>query len=513
MTDDSNDVAQVFRDLLKGGSVVFVGRIAELGISFLGLAVIARLIGPTDFGAVAIGSTLLSMLSTLSILGLDTGVGRFLPRYESPADRRGVLVSAFQLAVPVTAATGLAVVLGADLLATRAFGDPSIAPILIVFGLALPFAAIVELCVGALQGQKLAAPKVVVEQLSIPFVRVSLAFAVLYVGWGVLGISVAYGTAYVVAAALGLYYLWRHSSLFGSEAYTPIHRDLLTFSAPLVVTIVMNKILGYLDTFLLAAYLPTAEVGIYKVAYPVAMLLFVGIESANFLFMPILSGLESEGRNRELKRVYQVVTKWIFMGTLPLFLVIALFPEMTLRITFGEQYVGGARTLSILAVGFFTTVIVGPNNNALTSIGKTRIIMAINALAALLNLVLNLLLIPRYGIAGAAVATALSYGLMNLLYTVVLYRVVGVHPFTTAMVRPGVVSLGLVLTLQWVTKTFFPVTIPVVVGMFVVFIGLYGVVILRFGGIQEEEVQLVLDVENKFEVDLGPLKDAVKRIM
>ncbi|MFC7174347.1 lipopolysaccharide biosynthesis protein [Haloplanus litoreus] len=89
MTDDSNDVAQVFRDLLKGGSVVFVGRIAELGISFLGLAVIARLIGPTDFGAVAIGSTLLSMLSTLSILGLDTGVGRFLPRYESPADRRG----------------------------------------------------------------------------------------------------------------------------------------------------------------------------------------------------------------------------------------------------------------------------------------------------------------------------------------------------------------------------------------------------------------------------------------
>ncbi|MFB6080821.1 MAG: flippase [Haloferacaceae archaeon] len=513
MTDEQTELEQIFRDLLKGGSVVLFGRVAELGISFLGLTVIARLIGPTDFGAVSIGSAMLSVLSTFSILGLDTGIGRFLPRYDSAEDRRGVLLSGFRMGVPLAVVVGLAVVATADVVATRVFGDPSLAVVLVIFGAALPFAALVELCIGAIQGSKLVAPKVLVEQLTIPVVRVSIAFVVLYFGLGVVGISFAYGSGYVVAAAIGLYYLWRQTDLFGGGAYTPVYRNLLTFSMPLVVTIAMNKILGYIDTFLLAGYLPTREVGIYKVAYPVAMLLLIGLESINFLFMPILSGLESEDRYQELRRVFQVVTKWAFMGTLPIFLVIALFPEMTLKITFGDQYVGGAQALSILAAGFFVKVVAGPNSQLLTSIGETRVVMVSNSIAALVNVGLNLALIPRYGIAGAAFATAVSATLMNVLYTTELYRRIGVHPFTVALLKPGAVSLGLVVLLQWVTKTYFPVTVPVVVGMFVVFLALYAVTILRFGGVQQEEVQLILDVEDKFGIDLGVLKTIAKRIM
>ena len=513
MTDEQTDIEQIFRDLLKGGGVVLFGRVAELGISFLGLTVIARLIGPTDFGAVSIGSTMLSMLSTLSILGLDTGIGRFLPRYDSAEDRRGVLVSGFRIGVPLAVVVGLTVVATADVVATRVFGDPALTLVLVIFGAALPFAAFVELCVGAIQGSKLVAPKVIVEQLTIPFVRVSIAFVVLYLGFGVIGISIAYGCGYVVAAAIGLCYLWRKTDLFGGDAYTPIYRDLLTFSMPLVVTIAMSKILGYLDTFLLAGYLPTREVGIYKVAYPVAMLLLIGLESINFLFMPMLSGLESKDRYQELQRVFQVVTKWAFMGTLPIFLVIALFPEMTLRVTFGDQYIGGAQALSILAVGFFVKVVAGPNSQLLTSTGETRVIMVSNSIAAVVNVGLNLGLIPRYGIVGAAFATAVSATLMNVLYTAELYRRIGVHPFTVALLKPGAVSLALVVLLQWVTRTYLSVTVPTVVGMFVVFLAMYAVTILRFGGIQKEEVQLILDVEDKFDIDLGVLKAIAKRIM
>lgn len=508
----SEATRNVFRQLLKGGGLAFVGRVLELGIAFVGAALVARWIGPLDFGAVTLGSAILSTVSSLAMVGLHVGVVRYLPRYNDEQRRRGVLVSAFQITIPIAVVAGLAVVFGADYLSRVAFDNPSLAPVLRIFGLAIPFAVLVEMTVASTQGAKLVAPKVVIQNLTIPTVRVTLAAAVLLLGYSAVGVSFAYAFAHVVAGTLGIYYLIRRTPLLTDIDYVPMHRELMVFSAPLIVNVLMNKALGNLDTFLLGYFVGTADIGVYNVAYTLATLLIVIYTSTAFIFMPIISDLHSESRSAEMRRVYQIVTKWVFMATLPMFLVIALFPKLTISVTFGSQYTQGATTLSVLALGFFVYTFVGPNSDALMSIGETKLLMYDNVLVAVVNGLLNVYLIPRYSIVGAAVATTAAYTLGNFLFSVQLYRRTGIQPFSLALVRPGVVSLVLVFAFRWVIRTFFEVTLPVLVVGFVFFILAYGVVILRFGGIEEEEIQLIFDFEDKFDVDLGPLKNLAARL-
>ncbi|UWG48101.1 MATE family membrane protein, Rfbx family [Halanaeroarchaeum sp. HSR-CO] len=102
---------------------------------------------------------------------------------------------------------------------------------------------------------------------------------------------------------------------------------------------------------------------------------------------------------------------------------------------------------------------------------------------------------------------------LNLLYSSQLYRETGIHPFSRALVQPGVVAAILVAVVHWITSIFLPVTVPVLIGMFAVFLTLYGLAILQFGGIEEEEFMLVLSFEDRFGVDLGLLKRVGRFLM
>ncbi len=350
----------------------------------------------------------------------------------------------------------------------------------------------------------------VIKNITTPVTRFLAVAIAIVIGGDTVGLATAYVLSYVVAASVGVYYVVTRTEVLAKVKATPMHRELLSFSAPLIVSAAMAFVLTDLDTFMLGYFSSTRDVGIYNVVYPIAQLLTVGLTAFSFLFMPILSELDAEGATDEMHRIYQVVTKWLFMATLPLFMVIALFPEMTIAITFGSEYVTGGLALSFLAVAYFSHAIAGPNANTLTSIGHTRLIMWDNLAVGILNAVLNVALIPQYGFLGAGIATAVSYIALNLLYSTQLYRITGIHPFSTGLVRPGAIAVALTATTFWITRTFFTVTIPLLVVMFALFLVAYGVIILRFGGVEEEEVMLVLSFEDRFGVDLGPLKDLAK---
>src|SRR4030067_3099292 len=103
-----------------------------------------------------------------------------------------------------------------------------------------------------------------------------------------------------------------------------------------------------------------------------------------------------------------VLTKWNLAVTLPFFLVIFLFSESVLNAIFGSSYVQAGYALRILAIGAFIPVILGPNAATLVVIGRTKLNMIDDLIGAVMNISLNLLLIPTMGIIGAAIASAAS---------------------------------------------------------------------------------------------------------
>lgn len=499
----ANESDSTIENLAGSGGIVLFGVVFQLGLGFLARVLIAQLLGRIDYGAVALGYTLLTFASLVVVVGTDAGVGRYLPRFDDPERRRGVLVSAYQIVVPASALLSLAGVVLAEPFATFVFDKPALAPVIRVFGLAIPFAAFVRLTVGSARGMQQSLPRVCIQNVVLPLARFALIAAALLLGFRAVGIAWAYAGAYGVATALSVYYLVKHTPLFADAAPASMHGKLLAFSIPLMMTATMDNLFHNVDTFLLGALVSTGKVGVYDAVYRVGQLLTVVLTSFGFLFMPVISEAHSAGGLDEMRRLYQVVSKWIVFATLPIFLVIAFFPGVVIGLTFGPEFRSGAIALVVLAVGFFVTAAAGPNGNALTAIGKPRTLMYDNLAVVAVNVVLNLVLIPRYSILGAAIATTAGYLVMDGLYLVQLYRATGIHPFRREMVLPAATALGL-----WAALTFAlrPVVADPMVLLFLevgAYLVIYPAFIVRLGGVEPEDIELVDTFEDRIGVDLG----------
>ncbi len=213
---------------------------------------------------------------------------------------------------------------------------------------------------------------------------------------------------------------WRaHASLpaAGGEASTS-WRAMLTLCVPLMLIAVMNSVIELSDTLLLGALRSASEVSVYYVAAKIAAL------STTLLF--IINGTIGPDISRRWARqdragAFAMVRKYSrFMLALALLILLAigLLREYILAV-FGPEYrEQGVYPLLVLAFGYFFVLAAGPLGIFMTMTGNHRRYLHNNIAACVINVVLNLILIPRYGVNGACFATAVALSMKNiLLYT------------------------------------------------------------------------------------------------
>jgi O-antigen/teichoic acid export membrane protein len=168
-----------------------------------------------------------------------------------------------------------------------------------------------------------------------------------------------------------------------------------------------------------------------------------------FVYMPIAGELYARKSSPELERTYQVLTKWIFSATLPVFFILFFFPEMTVLFLFGDQYVDASLPLRILSVGYLFFVFMGTNSMLLLVLGHSKAVMKVSAAGAILNVLLNYILIKHAGLGmqGAAVSSLISFFAVSSGYSVILYRLSGIHPIAASYLKPvigsGVIGVGI----------------------------------------------------------------------
>lgn len=503
------------RKLFKGGGILLVGLVLQLGISFFGKLIIARELSIPDYGSVALGSTVAMTGAIIAQLGLHEGIGRYLPRYDDKAERRGVLISALSIAIPAALVVGMVLFVSAPILAMTVFDSPQVTPVFRVFALAIPLMVTHRLAVSTIQGQQRTVPRVVIENIAKPVARILAIGVIILVGASALRISLAYLFGWLVPASLGIVYFFRETNLSDrTVGVVTRRRELLSFSLPLVISGMLTFVFSDLDTLLLALFSGgTEQVALYNVVYPLAMLLTTAMTAFSFLFMPVISELHANDNIPGINRMYQVVTKWVLVTTLPVFLIMMTFPSQLISLTFGAKYADGGLVLQVLTIGFFVHTIAGMNRETTASIGRSRLLLYVDAGSALLNTVLNLALIPTYGPLGAALATTVTYVALNGALTALLYRDIGVIPITTSILQPVVTGAAAFLAVYILAGWLADPTIPVLLVAFAVFIILYGVSVLRFGGVDSEEVMLVKSIEERFGVDLEPVKSIGRRLM
>ncbi|WP_256686128.1 flippase [Halococcus qingdaonensis] len=489
----------LFGLILKESGILFAGFVLGRGLSFVGRLLIARFLPSGGYGAISIGLTILTIASTMALVGLDTGVSRYLPRDDTDVFKRSVLIASLKFVIPLSLGATAVLFFAAGPLARDVFDAPATKPVIRLFSLAIPFAAIAKLAVGAMRGNQRSLPKVYIQNIALPVSRLGLIAVFFTLGFAATGMAAAYVLSYALAGMVGVYYLVRHTPLLKRLRSVSIRRELLSFSAPLMITAAVSLVFTSLDTLMLGYFSSTRVVGIYNAVYPTAILLTLVQSSVGFVFMPVVSEMHSDGRMTEMRRMYQLAVKWIVIFTVPLFAFLVMFPGEIIRLTFGPKYVTGAVALVVLSTGFLSHTIVGPNGNMLTSLGKTKTMMLDNVAVAVVNFVLNLILIPEYSYVGAAIATTVAYFMLNGLYSYQLYTLNGAHPIQKTVVYPcvggAVIAVG-----TYSLSAILPIDgFLLLMVAAIVFAIPYLIVVIVSGGIETEEQELLSVLAERFD--------------
>jgi O-antigen/teichoic acid export membrane protein len=154
-----------------------------------------------------------------------------------------------------------------------------------------------------------------------------------------------------------------------------------------------------------------------------------------------MSEYDAENDYQRMDKLYKIITRWLVILTFPVFALLVLFPEPILETFFGAEYRAGGFVLMLLAIGFYAGRSVGLSGSFLTATGDTKVLMYVSGATAALNLGLNILLIPVFGIVGAAIATVSSTILNNGLQAGYVYKTTGIQPFTRELLLPTALAL------------------------------------------------------------------------
>lgn len=476
--------------LLSSASLVLVGSLLGAMSQLVERVIIGRMLSVDAYGEVSIGLAVMTFTVTLSLIGFTHGVPRYVSRFDDERDVRGVWVTGLALTGAVAVALALSMYLSLDLFGGLFFDEPSSARLVVPFMLAVPFVVGFKVAVGTIRGFENTIYRTYVRDLTYPITRIALLVVLLSLGWGVLAAGYAYLAGAVAAFVLAHVLLNRLLPLVGS--FRTHAKEMVTFSAPLVISTVISILLTQTDTLMLGYFRPSQQVGLYNAAYPLANGMLVVLSAFGFLYLPLASRLDADDEREEIDTIYKITTKWIFIVTFPAFLTFVVFPSDVLSIFFGERYAPAGLALAILSVGFFTNAAGGRNRETLSALGYTVAILIANLLAFLLNVGLNLLLIPAYGFIGAAVTSAASYIALNITVYVVLRVKFGISPFSrwstrTFTLLPLLTIPPAFVLSQWVSLS--AVTLPV----FLVLGGIVSVAVVSVTGCLQPEDKVALE--------------------
>jgi O-antigen/teichoic acid export membrane protein len=219
-----------------------------------------------------------------------------------------------------------------------------------------------------------------------------------------------------------------------TSGFPPLEREVLSFSAVVLGTGFLEFLMGQADKILIGFYLGAREVGIYAVANALVAFVPILLQSVNQIFSPSIADLYARGQQELLGRIFQALTKWILGLTIPLAAVMIFFSPSLMRI-FGHDFELGWPILIIGTIGQLVNCGVGSVGYLLLMSGNQRSLIKIQAVMAGLMVVLNLILIPRWGITGAAIGAAMTNVVGNLWYLGEVRRRLGLSPYNRSYLR------------------------------------------------------------------------------
>jgi O-antigen/teichoic acid export membrane protein len=457
------------RSLARGGGLNLVSSACSATANIGLVIVVTRGLSPVEAGVFFAATSMFLVATRISGLGTSTGLVYFFARSRA-LHRTGDLGRWLRIGlVPVAVVATLIALamlhLAPQLAATFRPQDPSAATDLLrALAIFIPVAALSDSLLAATRGTGTMRPSALVEQLGRPALQLLLVLVAVGVGSGT---AFAWALPYVPAAVLAWIWLRRLTARLapeeaGSVAGAPVGAEreagepigaFWRFTWPRAVTSVAQIALQRLDIILIAAIRGPAEAAVYTAATRFLVVGQLVGQAFTQAVQPMLAGALARRDLAAAQRLYRTGTCWLVLIAWPLYLSFALLAPAIMQV-FGSQYAGGASVVVLLTLVMLVATGCGMVDTVLNMAGRTTWNLANVLLALAVNVTVDLLLIPRLGIEGAAIGWAAAILTNNLLPLAQVNRSLRLHPLgrgtLTAMalavacfgVLPGIVRVA-----------------------------------------------------------------------
>lgn len=469
---------------IRGSSLLLFGRLLSLGTNFAVQVLIVRYLAKAEYGMFAYGLSVVSLGAIIVTLGTDRSVSRFLPIFEERKQPEAILGTVLFVG-GIIATLGLSLivlVVGLQGLVSDTLVDPRAGPLLAILILLAPLQALDDMLMNAFA--VFASPRTIFFRRYVlnPALRLAVVGLLIATGQGAEFLAAGYVAVGAIGVGVYVVLFWRLLRRLGILPKTgrPVisipAREILLFSLPLLSTDLIYILLNSMDVLVLGAVTDAETVASYRVIQPAAALNLIVLQSFTMLFTPAAARLFARDDHGAIRELYWRTAAWVAVASFPIFALTFALAEPLTVFLFEERYRESGIFLAIIAVGRYFDAALGFNGMTVRVFGYIKAIVVVNLIAAGLNLVLLLVLIPQFGALGAALSTGLTLVVYNSLKQYALYRTVGITLFDRRYVpvyATIVVSAAALFLIDLIIDP------PLIVGM--VLVGITSILVLVIG--------------------------------
>ena len=430
-------------ELLKGSSVSLVFKVFGIATSYIFFLLVTRNFGAEVMGIFALSFTVLQISSVIGRLGFDTALLRFVAEYSSQNRHdlvKEIYVKALKIIVPFSLFLSVLLFCSAPYISKYIFHKEHLSAYFQIVSFAILPMVLVFINSASLRGIKKIKEYMFLQNVSVfMFATVILALMLPFLRENYVPL-IAYIISLVFVALLSLVVWLKKSKLNLISHRNSIKlKDILDVSLPMLLASSLFLIMQWTDTIMLGMFRTEGEVGIYSVVLKIAALTSITLFAINSIAAPKFA--EFYGRNdmEGLGKIARQSTKLIFWSSFPILLILFIFPAFILGI-FGGEFKVGVFALVILAFGQFINSISGSVAFILQMTGKHKVFQNIILSATAINILLNAILIQRYGIYGAAFATVVSMMFWNLASVIYIRTNLNIMTLYIPLLKVGKVS-------------------------------------------------------------------------
>lgn len=514
---NDNDLNHYLKILVKSSLFIFLATVISKLASYGYKILIARSFGAEVYGLFSLALIVISIAASIATLGLGEGLVRYISLYRGKKDlesAKKLIITSRNMFFVLGLIFTIILILIAPILAEKVFHSNDFTTLFIEMVFAFPFILLATAYLSTLRGfERVKTYSALVNIYQNTFRFVVLAVLIL-AGIGELSISISY-----ILTFMGLFLLARHYSkkdldkiiIKDKGGSKKIIHEALNYCWPLLFVGIFYSVFYWTDSLMLGFFTDVKQVGIYSAAITIISLFSIAPDLFMQLFFPLVSFKMSEGKKEIVKGITQQVTKWIYLLNIPIFLILVIFPEKIILLLFKDElFLEATLPLQILSIGALFASIVGISINLLSIIGKTKLILRNFIALTGLNIILNLILIPKYGMFGAAVATLITW---IVFCTVILYQVFRSYRFNIfrAYFWKLIIITSFVLAIGLWAKSNMADSITLVILLCIGLIAIYFFALYFFNVFDKEDKEIMRSIKSKILMGKG-LNNHIKEL-